>query len=82
MQKLKRALADKERGLGKLNVTADDEVMEMIASYDMGMRATLTTRSETAAKLATGGRITRETCKTRRSNGCCSTISRAKSTTM
>src|SRR5277367_3711848 len=33
MQLLKRALADKERGLGKLNVTAGDEVMELIASY-------------------------------------------------
>ena len=33
---LKRALADKQRGLGKLNVTADDEALEMIASYANG----------------------------------------------
>ena len=61
VQLLKRALADKERGLGKLNVTADDEVMEMIASYANGDARYAYNALETAAKLATGGRITRET---------------------
>jgi len=61
VQLLKRALADKERGLGKLNVTADDEVMEMIASYANGDARYAYNALETSAKLAAGGRITRET---------------------
>jgi putative ATPase len=61
VQLLKRALADKERGLGKLNVTADDEVMEMIASYANGDGRYAYNALETSAKLATGGHITRET---------------------
>jgi len=61
VQLLKRALADKERGLGKLNVTADDEVMEMIASYANGDARYAYNALETAAKLTSGGRITRET---------------------
>src|ERR1700716_2538220 len=35
-QLLKRALADKERGLGRLDVTAQDDAMEMISSYANG----------------------------------------------
>src|SRR6202789_3281628 len=35
-QLLKRALGDRDRGLGSLNVTADDEALEMIASYANG----------------------------------------------
>jgi putative ATPase len=61
VQLLKRALADKEHGLGKLNVTADDEVMEMIASYANGDARYGYNALETSAKLASGGRITRET---------------------
>jgi putative ATPase len=61
VQLLKRALADKERGLGKLNVTADDEVMEMVASYANGDARYAYNALETSTKLATGGRITRET---------------------
>ncbi len=61
VQLLKRALADKERGLGKLNVTADDEVMEMIASYANGDARYAYNALETSAKLASGGRISRET---------------------
>jgi putative ATPase len=33
---LKRALADKERGLGALGLTADDDALELIASYSSG----------------------------------------------
>ena len=33
---LKRALDDKERGLGALELTADDEALELIASYSSG----------------------------------------------
>jgi putative ATPase len=61
VQLLKRALADKERGLGKLNVTTDDEAMEMIASYANGDARYAYNALETSVKLATGGRITRET---------------------
>ena len=60
MQLLKRALADKERGLGKLNVTAQDDAMEMISSYANGDARYAYNALETAAKLAAGGVITRE----------------------
>ncbi len=33
---LKRALADKERGLGALGLSADDDALELIASYSSG----------------------------------------------
>jgi putative ATPase len=33
---LRRALADKERGLGALDLTADDDALELIASYSSG----------------------------------------------
>jgi putative ATPase len=33
---LRRALEDKERGLGALNLTADDDALELIASYSSG----------------------------------------------
>jgi putative ATPase len=61
VQLLKRALADKERGLGKLNVTADDAVLEMIASYANGDARYAYNALETSAKLAAAGSITRET---------------------
>src|SRR6202453_1892192 len=61
VQLLNRALGDKDRGLGKLNVTADDEVMEMIASYANGDARYAYNALETSAKLAADGRITRET---------------------
>jgi putative ATPase len=60
IQLLKRALTDKERGLGGLKVTADDEAVEMIAGYASGDARYAYNALETAAKLAGGGRITRE----------------------
>jgi putative ATPase len=60
VQLLKRALADKERGLGKLNVAAEDDAMEMIASYANGDARYAYNALETSAKLAAAGRITRE----------------------
>ena len=57
---LKRALADQERGLGKLKVSADDEALEMIASYANGDARYAYNALETAAKPAAGGRINRE----------------------
>ena len=57
-QLLKRALTDKERGLG--GVTADDDAVEMIAGYASGDARYAYNALETAAKLAAGGRITRE----------------------
>jgi putative ATPase len=67
IQLLKRALSDKERGLGALQVTADDEALEMIASYSSGDARYAYNAVETAAKLAAAGgsandhgRITRE----------------------
>ncbi len=60
IQLLKAALADKQRGLGTLNVTADDDAMEMIAGYASGDARYAYNALETAAKLAAAGRITRE----------------------
>ena len=49
---LRRALEDKERGLGNLNLTADDEALQLIASYSSGdVRAAYNTL-EVAAQLA------------------------------
>jgi putative ATPase len=66
LQLLKRALADKQRGMGALGVTADDEALEMIAGYSSGDARYAYNALETAAKLAAnipggGARITRET---------------------
>jgi putative ATPase len=55
IQLLKRALSDKERGLGALKVTADEEALEMIASYSNGDARYAYNAVETAAKLASGG---------------------------
>jgi putative ATPase len=64
IQLLKRALSNKERGLDALKVTADEEALEMIASYSSGDARYAYNAVETAAKLAAaatdGGRITRE----------------------
>jgi putative ATPase len=60
IQLLKSALADKQRGLGTLGVTADDDAMEMIAGYSSGDARYAYNALETAAKLAAAGRITRD----------------------
>jgi putative ATPase len=60
IQLLKAALRDKERGLGKLNIAADDDAMEMIAGFASGDARYAYNALETAAKLAVDSRITRE----------------------
>ena len=57
---LKRALSDQQRGLGALAVKADEESLEMIASYASGDARYAYNALETAAKLAAGGLITKE----------------------
>src|ERR1700691_5986490 len=52
IQLLKRALADKARGLGAMNVKADDEALEMMASYANGDARYAYNALETSAKLA------------------------------
>jgi putative ATPase len=56
---LQRALADKERGLGELNVTALDDVLRTIASYSSGDARSgynvLEVAANTAAQLAGKG---------------------------
>src|ERR1700684_2464081 len=49
---LARALTDKQRGLGGLNVTADPQALEMISSYASGDARYAYNALETAAKLA------------------------------
>ncbi len=48
---LKRALADKERGLGALELTADDDALELIASYSSGDCRSAYNTLEVAAQL-------------------------------
>ena len=48
---LKRALADKERGLGALELTADDDALELIAGYSSGDCRSAYNALEVAAQL-------------------------------
>jgi putative ATPase len=50
---LRRALVDKERGLGTLNLTADDDALELIAGYSSGDVRNAYNTLEVAAQLAT-----------------------------
>jgi putative ATPase len=49
---LRRALDDKERGLGALKLTADDDALELIASYSSGDCRSAYNTLEVAAQLA------------------------------
>jgi putative ATPase len=67
VQLLKRALTDSTRGMGALGVTADEDALEMIASYSNGDARYAYNALETASKLAaeiaqqgTAANITRE----------------------
>jgi putative ATPase len=51
-QLLRRALDDKERGLGRLELTADDEALRIIASYSNGDCRSAYNTLEVAAQLA------------------------------
>jgi len=53
---LKRALVDKERGLGSMNLRASDEVLAKIASYSSGDARTAYNALEVAASLASGAK--------------------------
>ncbi len=53
---LRRALEDKERGLGGLEITTDDDALEMIASYTSGDCRNAYNTLEVAAQLAQAGR--------------------------
>jgi putative ATPase len=52
---LRRALEDRERGLGALQLTADDEALDLIASYSSGDCRSAYNTLEVAAQLATEG---------------------------
>jgi putative ATPase len=49
---LRRAMEDKERGLGALELTADDDALELIASYSSGDCRSAYNTLEVAAQLA------------------------------
>jgi len=49
---LRRALEDKERGLGALNLTADDDALDLMASYSSGDCRSAYNTLEVAAQLA------------------------------
>ena len=51
-QLLRKALEDKERGLGALNLTADNDALELIASYSSGDCRSAYNTLEVAAQLA------------------------------
>jgi putative ATPase len=52
---LRRALADKDRGLGALSLTADDDALELIAGYSSGDCRNAYNTLEVAAQLAVAG---------------------------
>jgi len=52
---LRRALEDRERGLGAMGLTADDEAVELIASYSSGDCRNAYNTLEVAAQLALEG---------------------------
>ena len=63
VEMLKRALGDRDRGLGAMGITADDDALEMLASYSSGDARTAYNALEIGAKLASerpDQRITRE----------------------
>jgi putative ATPase len=61
---LRNALSDTARGLGALNLTADDAALDMIASYSSGDARYAYNALEVAARLASGSNITEETAAT------------------
>jgi len=63
-QLLQRALTDKDRGLGNLNVTAEDDVLRLIAVYTNGdARAACNVLEVAAAVAGTGGVLTEDIAK-------------------
>jgi putative ATPase len=52
---LRRALEDRERGLGNMGLTADDDALELIAGYSSGDCRSAYNTLEVAAQLATEG---------------------------
>src|SRR3569833_3887502 len=52
---LRKALEDKERGLGEMGLTADDEALELMASYSSGDCRSAYNTLEVAAQLAIEG---------------------------
>jgi putative ATPase len=52
---LRRALEDRERGLGALEITADDEALELMAGYSSGDCRSAYNTLEVAAQLAAEG---------------------------
>ncbi len=54
---LRRALADKERGLGALQLTADDDALDLIAGYSSGDVRNAYNTLEVAAQLATAAAL-------------------------
>ena len=52
---LRRALDDKERGLGAMNLTADDDALQLMASYSSGDCRAAYNTLEVAAQLAAEG---------------------------
>ncbi len=54
-QLLKKALADKERGLGSLELTADDDALALLANYASGDCRSAYNTLEVAAKIAADG---------------------------
>lgn len=57
---LKRALQDKERGLGNLGIQADDKLLEKIAIYSDGDARTAYNVLETAVSLLEGNQLTEQ----------------------
>lgn len=66
VEMLRRAMVDRDRGLGAMGITADDDAIEMLASYSSGDARTAYNALEIAAKLSYAQqdhRITREVAR-------------------
>jgi len=57
---LRRALADRERGLGELGLTAPEDLLEQIAIYSGGDARSAYNTLESAAAASTGGELSRQ----------------------
>jgi putative ATPase len=64
MKILKRAVDDKDRGLGKENVTVEDDAIEMLANFSSGDARSALNTLDLAVKTSKGAAITSDVIKT------------------
>ena len=79
---MRRALEDSERGLGKMNLGANDDVLQKIAAYSSGdARSAYNVLEVAAATAGEGERSRSRSSRTRCKSACCCMTSQASSIT-